>query len=467
MRVPLKLHEYQEEVVRRALADLRLALFLDPGLGKTAIILETFRRLLAELDVSRMLVVAPLRPCYTVWPKEVEKWRGFEGLRVHVLHGRNGRSPFWLGRGASNVYVINPEGLEWLTKQNWPCPPEMLVLDESTKFKRASSERSKNLRRLTAKLKFPRRYILTGTPSPNGVQDLHGQFLALDDGLRLGAKMKDFRENFCVPVPTGNNFWEWKPRTTAGASILDLIRDVTIRLRARDHLPGLPELVPVDRELVLPDEARGLYETLERELVLQFERGEVTAVNAGALTSKLRQMASGNVYLKDEAGARITQKIHDSKIEALEDLIEELGGEPLLVAYAHEHEYLAIQEAIGKCPRIGGGVSPREGVEVEERWNRGEIPVMLVHPASGGHGLNLQDGGGHVCWYSLPWDLELYDQFNGRLNRQGQKRARVVAHHLIASDTIDEVMAHTLRRKDRDQRALLEALQSNLTRRTA
>jgi SNF2 family DNA or RNA helicase len=457
-------HPYQVRVVEEMLRRERLGLFLDPGLGKTAITLEAFRRLWADCIVSRLLVVAPLRPAYSVWPSEATKWTQFRHFRVHVLHGK-GRTGAALARGVADIYVINPEGLPWLVEQRWEWP-EMLAVDESTKFKRVSAGRSRYLKRILPNI--PLRYILTGTPSPNGYDDLHGQIRILDDGAALGATLKEFRENFCALVPSGRDYQDWEVRTAAKPEIERRIAPLVIRLDARDYLQ-LPEKIVVDVPVALPDQARGLYEKLRKELVLRLAEGDIAAVNAGVLTAKCRQVANGSVYLT-EAGepsadrTRAWSEIHTAKAQALADLVEELG-KPLLVAYEHHHDLEMIRRAlhplVGDVPHIGGGVSAERGAALERAWNEGRLRALALHPQSAAHGLNLQAGGHHLAWYSLPWDLELYDQLCGRLWRQGQAAERVFIYHLVTRKTVDEWVSRALRRKAGDQSALLDALRSS------
>lgn len=455
-------HPYQEAVIGRAIEQPCLGKLLDPGLGKTAITLETFRRLRWDLEVSRLLVVAPLRPAYSVWPAEVAKWRQFEQFRVHILHGK-GLDAAALEPGVADIYVINPEGLEWLRAQRWRWP-EMLAVDESTKFKNSASGRSRSLNKIRPNLL--RRSILTGTPAPNGYMDLHGQIKILDGGEALGPTKKLFHETFCVPIWQGYGYG-WKVRESAKPVIRERIAPLVMRLDARDHL-DLPELSRVERRVQLPAGALDLYKRLENDMVVQLERGEVVAVNAGVLTAKCRQVANGVVYLTEDGEispdeAKRWEVIHDEKAKALADLVEELGGKPILVTYEHRHELAVIKKTLKRVigkepPHIGGDVSAKKGDELARKWNAGELHVLLAQPASAGHGLNLQMGGHHVAWYSIPWDLELYDQLVGRIWRQGQVADRVVVHHLVASETIDEVLVKVQAQKDREQSDLLDAL---------
>jgi SNF2 family DNA or RNA helicase len=467
-------HQYQEEVIRRAIEQERLGLLMDPGLGKTATMLETFRRLREWLDVSSVLVVAPLRCCYSVWPPEMAKWTQFEGLRVQVIHGATRQQEFLRG---ADVYVTNPESLRWLEQQRWSWP-EMLVVDESTKFKRASSGRSETLRRMLGH--FSRRYILTGTPAPNGLEDLHGQILLLDGGRALGRAVEDFRENWEVQVPTGERgHRKWRLRRGATEDIYKRIAPLVVRLDASDHL-DLPELVTVDVPVAMPPETRDLYEQLQNEMVLRLEGGDVVAFNAGALTAKCRQIAGGSVYTtpdptkpqgwsvsnNSESWVQEVVNLHTAKQDALRDLYEELGGKNLLVSYEFRHQLPLIRAALEPLtgqplPHIGGDVPARVGERLAAEWSAGKLPALAVHPASAGHGLNLQGGGHHLCFFSIPWDLELYQQLIARLWRQGQSE-RVMVYRLMAERTVDQIVARALDRKDGDQTDLLDWLKSSL-----
>lgn len=459
-------HDYQRRVVQRMIDQPRLGLFLDPGLGKTSISLAAFRELYDQVDVDRMLVVAPLRVCYSVWPREAAKWTQFADLGVEIIHGVN-RTPRAL-HSDSQVKVINPEGLEWLLEQDWDVP-EMLVVDESTKFKRKSAQRSRRLAKLLPQ--FSRRYILTGTPAPNGLLDLHGQMFLIDDGASLGRTVGEYKERYFVPVPSGvQQYIKWKPRRGSTQAIYERIAPWVVRLDARDYLE-LPEKIVTDIPVDLPPRARERYQELRRDLVIRLEEGDVVAMNAGAVTSKCRQISNGSVYLTElgvvSAGeTRRSVVIHTAKAEALRDLVEELAGQPLLVGFEHRHERDVIRKAlkplVGDVPSLDGDTSGGEGARLEREWNRGNLPVLMAHPQTAAHGLNLQEGGHHLAWYSIPWDLELYDQMVGRVWRQGQEE-RTFIYHLVAQGTVDETVTRTLKRKARDQGDLLDALREDLT----
>lgn len=463
-------HGYQEKVIERMFRQFMLGQLLDPGLGKTAITLEAFRQMKAAFDVDQMLVVAPLRVAYSVWPREVRKWRQFKDLRLHVLHGP-GKVPDALSADF-DVLVINPEGLSWLVEHKDLLRADMLVADESTKFKRISSGRMKNLRQLLRG--FGRRNILTGTPAPNGLIDLHGQQFILDRGQTFGVHLKEYREEYFAPVQGANGrITKWVPRRGCSKRIYDLLSPWVVRLDARDHL-DLPEKVVVDLPIDLPPAARDQYARLRQDMVIQVQEGDVVAMGAAGLTSKCRQMANGSVYLNDlgdviGGGASFKRRsavIHTAKAEALTSIVEELQGHPLLVGFEHRHELPVIRKALQptlhqSVPSIDGSTSATEGARLEREWNAGNLPVLCVHPLSAAHGLNLQEGGSRLFWYSIPWDLELYDQLIARVWRQGQTE-RTMIYRAVAHGTIDETVIRVIDRKSRDQQDLLDALKEDL-----
>ena len=462
------MHGYQDRVHDRMVYQPLLGLFLDPGLGKTLITLAAFRTLRDNFEVKQMLVVAPKRVCFSVWPDEVEKWDAFEGLRTHILHKEgDGMNVEALRSRDIDVFLINPEGLPFLCEHARTVRlPEMLAVDESTRFKHPTSERSKRLRSIQRL--FERRYILTGTPAPNGLIDLHGQMHVLDFGSSLGAKKQDFLADHFIPS-AGMHGVKWVPRRGATQAIYEKISPWVVRLDARDYLE-LPELINTTIEVELPPPARRIYDELRAELVVELEEGDVVAVNPGVLTGKCRQIANGSVYYTELGDytvrpTRRAAKIHDAKADALADLVEELSGQPLLVAYEHDHELREIRKKlkplIGDVPHIGGSVSGKRGVQIQKDWNAGKLPVLLMHPVSTAHGLNLQGGGSKLAWYSIPWDLELYDQLVRRVWRQGQKDTTIV-YHFVARGTIDQTIMAALARKSRTQAELLDLLRKDL-----
>lgn len=452
-----KPHGYQRKVMKRMLENSCLGLFLDPGLGKTSIILAVTKILLKEKLISCNLVIAPLRVCYSVWPKEIEKWNDFKDLTISILHGKDKEKN--LERDA-DIYVINPEGLPWLLSHplfKKKFKGQMLSIDESSKFKDTSTKRFKLLR--TVLHVFSRRYILTGSPAPNGLLDLFGQIFILDLGGSLGRFISHYRNTYFYP--SGYGGYDWKLQKGADKSIQDKIRPLTIRLDAEDLL-DMPEMIVNHIYIDLPPTARKMYDEMEDELYTSIKNKEVTAVNAAVATGKLSQIANGGVY--DEDGKY--HFIHNEKAEAVGDLVEELSGNPALIAYEYGHDLDRLLKVLGKdTPWIGGGVTPKRAAVIEAAWNAGEIPALLGQPASIAHGLNLQNAGNHVVHHSIVWNFEYWDQFNRRVRRQGSKHKRVYVHLLIARDTIDEVKLMALNSKYRTQKELFDALNVYLKRR--
>lgn len=437
---------YMKIGVRLIVSRGAVGLLLDPGMGKTAIVLAALTLLLKKKVVNGALVIAPLRAMTSVWPKEVARWSNFNHLRISILHGSRKEKAL---REPADLYLINPEGLAWLEHQRWSYP-DMLVVDESTRFKHARTERFKTLRRMLPK--FKRRVILTGTPAPNGLLDLFGQIYILDFGRALGRFITHYRQTYFFP--TGYGGYKWVPFDDSEKRIYKRIAPLVLRLDEKDYLT-LPKLIKTSIEVELPPKARRTYERLKKEFLIQLDEGLVEAYNAASLTTKLRQVANGWVYAEGVGSKRRVAQVHRAKIDALAELIEELQGQPLLVAYEFQHERDAIAKEL-KLPWIGGGVSAKRGLELEDRWNAGELPALLVHPQSV-PGLNLQFGGRYLTWFGITWDLEAYEQLVRRLWRSGQTKP-VHVYHLVAFDTIDEVIMTFLRRKRRTQKALLDAL---------
>jgi SNF2 family DNA or RNA helicase len=443
-------HAYQKKAIKFMIERACAGLFLDPGLGKTSITYAAFKLLKKLGMVDRMLVIAPLRPALSVWPGEAGKWEDFADLKVNVLHGSEKDA---LLHSDSDVDVINPEGLPWLFSQRWKVWPwQMLVVDESTRFKHTQTRRFKELKPWL--MKFRRRYILTGTPAPNGLLDLFGQIYILDEGNALGRFITHYRNQFFDS--TGFGGYTWKPKPDSEKKIYKRLRPLVLRMEATDYLK-LPPLIFNTIDVELPEDARRAYTSMENLLIAAVEDETVTAANMAAASTKCRQIANGGIYKDGNAG---WINIHDAKTEAVTDLIEELSGKPALIAYEYRHDLDRLRKALGKdTPHLGGGVTAKRQREIETAWNAGELPVLLAQPQSVAHGLNLQGVGAAVIWHSLTWDLEAYDQFIRRIWRQGQKE-RVVVHHLLAKDTVDEAIRGALGRKDRTQKALLNALKS-------
>ena len=446
---------YQARAVKKMISEASHGLFLQTGLGKTSISLAAFEVLRRRGFVKKLLVVAPLRPIQITWPAEVARWREFEHLRVATLHGPKKARAL---RSESDVYLINYEGLNWLASQPPELWPDMLVCDESTKLKHARTQRFKTIREMLPR--FSRRYILTGTPAPNGLIDLFGQIYVLDFGRALGRYITHYRREFFYQSGFGGYSWSLVPG--GEEKIRERIAPLVTYMGARDHV-DLPPIVSNTITVPFPGEMRALYDKMKRELIISLRSGRATARNAGVLTTKLRQLVGGAIYIDEEGlvepEKRRWGRVHDAKIEALEELIEELSGQPLLVAYEYDHERERLEERL-KAPSFRGSQSRVRELEVS--WNRGEIPVLLVHPASAAHGLNLQRGGSTLAWYALPWNLEHYDQMIDRIWRSGQERT-VFVHHLVVQGTIDNTITRALRTKATTQSALLAALKEDFS----
>ena len=449
-------HAYQKKIVQFMIERATAGIFADPGLGKTITTLTAFSLLRKKGYVRRMLVVAPLRPCYSVWPAEAKKWDHTAHLKVSVLHGPDKAKR--LAEGA-DIFVINPEGLDWLSRTMTNFDGFMLVVDESTRFKHAQTQRFKTLKPLLQK--FSRRYILTGSPAPNGLLDLFGQIFILDLGNALGRFITHYRSQFFDS--TGYQGYVWLPRPGSEEAIYAKLKPLVLRMAGEDYL-DLPPLINNTVEVELPDAAMRQYEMMEDQLLTAVNDDVITAANAAAATGKCRQIANGGIY---HEGGEKWSHVHEAKLDAVEEIIEELGGKPCLVAYEYKHDLDRLRKRFGAdVPYIGGGVSAGRFREIEAAWNAGTIPILLAQPQSVAHGLNLQGTGAAVIWHSLTWDLEVYEQFVRRVWRQGQKE-RVVVHHIVAKGTIDEVIMKMLTKKDKTQRALLDALKTHLKGRKA
>ena len=456
--VTYKPHEYQKRAIRFLLEHAVGGLFLDCGLGKTSIVLAALKVLKDKGIMKRTLIIAPLRVCWSVWPEEVKKWSDFNGLRVEVLHGPKKAEA--LERDA-DIYCINPDGLEWLMLQ---CRAEklgcdVLVVDESTAFKNSKALRSKLLKYLIPT--FRRRYILTGTPAPNGLLDLFGQIYILDQGNALGRYITHYRMNYFNP--TGFGGYKWVPKEGAADTIYEKLRPMTLRMSAEDYLE-LPERVDNVITVDLPEKARKVYRELEIQFITTLNSGEtITAPSAAAVGVKLRQVANGGVYRSPEKRAEARTHVeewahlHDAKLDALEELVEGRQGKPVLVAYEFEQDADRIRKRFPQAVFL----SDSTGTHIEETiaaWNRGDIEMLCAHPASAGHGLNLQQDKDTVIWFGLTWNLEHFQQFNARVLRQGNKSPRVFFHYIVARNTTDAAVMSALRSKDKTQNALLMAL---------
>lgn len=442
-------HDYQAHAIDFILEHPQAALLLEMGLGKTAVTLTAIHQLVLDrFEVSRVLVVAPLRVARDTWRDELSKWDHLEGLDMAVALGSAKQRAAALDSGAL-ITTINRENVPWLVRQygkDWPF--DMVVLDESSSFKNPQAQRFKALKAVRPKIN--RIVALTGTPASNSLLDLWAQFRLLDEGERLGKFISHYRDELFTPDKrNGAQVYSWKPRPGAEEEIYRRISDVTLSMRTADYLT-LPPLTEVTVPIRLSPEERKTYDRLKSDLVLTLPEGVIDAANAAVLSGKLLQMASGSVYTED--GTPLV--VHERKLEALEDLIEAANGKPLLVTYWFKADLARIQQRFPQATLLESRADMRA-------WDRGEVPVALLHPASAGHGLNLQAGGAHLVWYSPTWSLELYQQTNARLYRQGQQQP-VTIHHLITEDSIDPQVMKALSRKDTTQTALIEAVKATL-----
>jgi len=406
-----------------------------------------------SFEAHRVLVIAPLRVARDTWPEELRKWEHLSGLRFSVAVGTEAERKAALWKQA-DIHIINRENVQWLIEDSgitWQW--DMVVVDELSSFKSHQSKRFRSLMKVRPKVK--RIIGLTGTPSGNGLMDLWAEFRLLDMGQRLGRFIGQYRADYFVPDKrNGQVIFSYKPLPDAEKRIYAKIADITISMKSTDHLM-MPELVSGEYTVLLSDDERERYEEMKRDLVLQLPAGEITAANAAALSGKLCQMANGAVY---GDGGEVSH-IHDRKLDALEDIIEAANEKPLLVAYWFKHDLERISARL-KNRHIP--FSKMDTADSIRRWNDGELPVALIHPASAGHGLNLQSGGSHLVWFGLTWSLELYQQTVARLWRQGQQAETVVVQHIVTKGTIDERILKALSEKDSTQSALIEAVKANL-----
>lgn len=469
--------KYQARSIEYAYEHKRAGLLLRPGLGKTVSSLTAFAALRDDFEAHRALVVAPLSVCHLVWPAEVRKWDHLRHLRVRILHGPDKLEHL---RAKADIYVINPAGLKWLAAQKWDAP-DFLIVDEMTAFKHHTTERAKLLRRIVKTHEIDRRVGLTGTPAPNGLEDLFGEALMLDDGAALGDTLTEFRSRFWFSChPTADGRTEWGPTTRTEEMLYAALDGLMLRLDGAGEL-DLPGVVKIDVPVEMTPEAMDQYKQLRAELLLELELGVVTALNAGALISKCRQLASGACYVtpdgkfttaaEDDAGRpaeKRWQATHDAKLEKLAELWEESGRRQMLVIYDYKHSRERIQDFWRKRfgfapPAIGGGSKSADTIRLAGEWNAGTLPVLLGHPMSMGHGLNLQEGGAdQIVWYDPTFNLELYDQVNARLDRQGQSARRIFVYHLLSEKTVDGTIMRALRNKSDVQNRLLAALKEDL-----
>ena len=451
---------YQRRAVEWLLGHAGAGIFLDPGLGKTSTTLEALRILFKSGVAQRALIVAPKRVCALVWPAEVAKWAQFAGMTVTLLHGSAKDDAL---DAEAQIFLINPEGLKWLLTSAagmaFLKTVDTLVVDESTKFKNSASQRFKMLKRVLHL--FRRRWILTGTPSPNGLLDLFGQQYIVDMGRALGAYITHYRAKWFAP--TGYGGYDWKVRDAqAETEIHTAMKPTTLRLDEADFV----KLPPVRTNYIyvdLPTKAQKLYDKMEDEMLVEIKGNVIAAVSNGVAQGKCRQIAGGALYLyQDRTGIPMNEQyeaIHDEKLTALEDLVEQRQGSPMLVLWQYKHEAHRIRKRFGKHSAFIGE-NDRRDRELCDLWNTGGLPVLYAHPTSIAHGLNLQYGGNALCWYSFTWNSEERDQTVRRLRRRGSSHASIVEHFLIARGTIDELMVKVVDKKILDQKTFLDALRT-------
>ena len=443
-------HAYQKYSVDYILTHPTAALFLDCGLGKTVIALTAiFDLTLDSFQIRKVLIIAPLRVARDTWSAEIEKWDHLKGLAYSIAVGTETERKAAL-REKVQVYLINRENVPWLVqKSGIPFDFDMVVVDELSSFKSHQAKRFKSLMKVRPTVK--RMVGLTGTPSSNGLMDLWAQFRLLDLGKRLGRFIGNYRATYFEPDKRNSQMvFSYKPKKGAEEAIYRQISDITISMKNTDYLQ-LPELVVNEVVVKLSEAEQKQYRTMKEEMVLSLQGRDIDAVNAAALAGKLLQMANGAVY--DEDGKTVL--LHERKLDALEDLLEAANGKPVLIAYWFKHDLERIRKRFA--------VEVLDTADSIRRWNQGLISVGVIHPAAAGHGLNLQDGGSNLIWFGLTWSLELYQQTNARLWRQGQNET-VVVHHIITKDTIDENVMAALLKKDAGQAALLQAVKARVGR---
>ncbi len=441
-------HNYQNYAKDFILAHKVSALFLDCGLGKTITTLTAINELMYDsFETSKVLIIAPLRVAQSTWKEEIEKWDHLNLLRYSIAVGDEKERLKALKQN-SDIYIINRENVDWLvTKSGIDFNFDMLIIDELSSFKSHTSKRFKSL--LKIRPYFERVVGLTGTPSSNGLMDLWAEFRILDLGERLGRYITHYRNEYFLPDKrNGMVIFSYKPQPHAEERIYRRLADITISMKSTEYLK-MPELILNELEINLDEEDQTKYKKFKKEMVMTIQEKEIDAINAASLSNKLIQLANGSIYDADKK----FYEIHNKKLDKLEEIIESANGKPVLVAYW----FKADKERIEKRFKV------REIKTADDikQWNKGMIDLALIHPASAGHGLNLQSGGSTLVWFSLTWSLELYQQTNARLYRQGQKDT-VVIHHLITKNTIDEDIMKSLKRKDKTQEALMKAVKARI-----
>lgn len=453
MAIDFQPHPYQAYAIDKIIENDSYGLLLDMGLGKTVSTLTAIDQLMNDrLEVSKVLVIAPKRVAEDTWSREVFKWEHTKHLRISKVLGpeKNRRQALMQ---EADIYVINRENVEWLVEfyQDKKMPFDMLVVDELSSFKSPKSNRFKALRKIRPAFK---RFVgLTGTPAPNSLLDLWSQIYLIDQGERLGKTVTHYRNRYFYPASTDPSnariVYKYEPKPEAEKNIYGLIDDICVSMKAKDYLQ-LPDRIDNTVTVEMTAKERTEYERLERDRILEYMDGDIVALTAASLSQKLLQLSNGASYNENQG----VQKIHDQKLKALEEIVEEAQGQPILVFYSFIHD----KERILK--KFKQAVSIDEDKSIE-RWNSGKIEILLAHPASAGHGLNLQDGGHIIVWFGLTWSLELYQQANARLHRQGQEQS-VMIHHILTENTIDQRVLQVLQGKEKGQDALLDAVKARV-----
>lgn len=447
-----KPHNYQAEASQFIQDRNNAGLFLDAGIGKTATTLDAIVKLKAAGKINKVLIMAPLRVIHGVWMQEAAKWDNFSHLTFSMLHGKNKADNF---NKDADIYLLNYDGLKWfrsMMKDVEESPFDMLVLDESTALKDTTTQRFRHMKVLLQH--FERKVILTGTPAPNSMLDLYGQFFVLDQGAALGRNMQTHRNLFWEADPY--NVYSWILKPGAEEEITKRTAPLVKRMSAEMYLE-LPEMIVQDIKVELPSSVRKMYNDVETHFFSMLDDGAIEASNAAVASGKLRQIASGGFYYEPQPGERTHKHVHEVKTEAVVETVEQCGGEPVMVMYEFAHELERLQRAFPEAPVIKGGMSGKQLDAVCQAWNAGEVPVLLVQPQSASHGLNLQAGGRHMIWATLTWSGERYMQAIKRIHRQGQKGTCFI-HRILAEDTIDEAVAATLESKEANQAAFLDAV---------
>ena len=448
-------HKYQSYATDFIVNNPIAAVFLEMGLGKSVITLTAMKKFFETDTVCKVLVIAPLRVARDTWPAEIKKWDHLKGMKYAVAVGTEAERKAAVLKNEP-VTIINRENVDWLiNKSGLPFDFDMVVIDELSSFKSYGAKRFKALLKVRP---FIKRIVgLTGTPSSNGLMDLWAEFRILDFGKRLGRYITRYRLSYFEPDKRNAQMvFSYKPLPGAEDAIYEKISDITISMKSVDYL-DMPECVINEVPVYMSPSEQSVYDDFREDMVIKLKNEEIDAANAAVLSGKLLQMANGAVY--DEVGT--AHLIHDRKLDMLEDLIEGANGKPVLVAYWFKHDLVRIEQRLKHLKIPYAKLDTSDSIE---RWNKGEVPVMLCHPASSGHGLNLQAGGSTLIWFGLTWSLELYQQTNARLWRQGQKET-VVIHHIICGGTIDEDVMDALKRKEKTQSALIDAVKANLEKR--